>query len=93
MTLQEQLEPYKAIYSPLMLENFLDYWEESNQKGKQKWQLEKTWEIGRRLKRWKRQQDQWDYEKSQRNTLKKVEEMPRENRGNRIDEGFTKLFG
>lgn len=93
MTLQEQLEPFKNTYSPLMLEEFLDYWEETNAKGKQKWQLEVTWEIGRRLKRWKRQKDQWDYEKSQRNTIKTVNEMPQEVRGDRQDTGFSKMFG
>lgn len=88
--LEQQLEPFRSQYPPSMLEDFLDYWDETNAKGKAKWQLEKTWEIGRRLKRWKRQQDKWQWEKEQRNALKLVEERPvhREPVQERKDVGF-----
>lgn len=34
-------------------DNFYDYWSELNKSGtKQKFELEKTWDLGRRLKRW-----------------------------------------
>lgn len=92
--LEQQLEPYRSQYPPSMLEAFIDYWDEKNAKGKAKWQLEKTWEIGRRLKRWKRMQEQWDYEKSQRFVLKQVDERPvrRKSAMNRKDKGFEPLF-
>lgn len=78
MTLQEQIEPFRGQYPPSMIEEFLDYWEEKNAKGKERWQLEKTWEVGRRLKRRQRQLAEWRYEKEQRLALKKVDEKPRE---------------
>lgn len=86
--LEEQIQPYRSQYPPSMLEDFIDYWEETNLRGKQRWQLEKTWEIGRRLKRWKRQQDQWNWEKSQR--FVKVEE-PQRKVEDRQESGFSSL--
>ena len=35
-------------------ENFVDYWAEKNKKGKMRWQLQKTWDLNLRMKRWKR---------------------------------------
>ena len=35
-------------------ENFIDYWCEKNKKGKMRWQLQKTWDLNLRMKRWKR---------------------------------------
>ena len=38
-----------------ILEQFFDYWSEPNKSGtKMKFELEKTWEITRRLKTWSR---------------------------------------
>lgn len=39
-------------YEPRMLNDFYDYWTEPNKKGTMKWELEKTWDTKRRLKRW-----------------------------------------
>ena len=41
-------------YSEEMLLNFGNYWTEKNQKGKMRWQLEKTFEIPNRLATWHR---------------------------------------
>ena len=35
-------------------ENFIDYWGEKNSKGKMRWQLQKTWDLNLRMKRWGR---------------------------------------
>ena len=35
-------------------ENFVEYWAEKNKKGKMRWQLQKTWDLNLRMKRWKR---------------------------------------
>jgi predicted transcriptional regulator len=35
-------------------ENFIDYWSETNSQGKMKWQLQKTWDLNLRMKRWGR---------------------------------------
>jgi hypothetical protein len=87
--LEEQLKPFKDQYSQSMIEKFTNHFIETNAKGKQRWQLEKTWDINLRLKRWKRQQDDWDYEKSQRNQ-RIVEDKPKERRTG-IDSGFTPI--
>ena len=34
--------------------NFIDYWSEKNKKGKMRWELQKTWDLNLRMKRWKR---------------------------------------
>jgi hypothetical protein len=34
------------------IEDFLDYWTEENNVGKQRWELEKTWNTNLRYKRW-----------------------------------------
>ncbi len=98
MTLEEQIQPYKNQYGSDMIDRFIDYWDETvfsgKNKGKAKWQLEKTWEISRRLRQWQRNNVKWAYEKSQRNALKLVDEMPihREPVVERVDRGFQKLF-
>ena len=35
-------------------ENFIDYWSEKNSKGKMRFQLQKTWDLNLRMKRWGR---------------------------------------
>ena len=35
-------------------ENFIDYWGEKNSKGKMRFQLQKTWDLNLRMKRWGR---------------------------------------
>lgn len=92
--LESQILPYKNQYGSDMIDRFIDYWDETvfagKNKGKAKWQLEKTWEISRRLRQWQRNNAKWDYEKSQRNALKQVEERPthREPVTERIDGEF-----
>ncbi len=39
-------------FSNKMLQDFFDYWSEPNCRGKMRWQLEKTWDLSRRIKRW-----------------------------------------
>ncbi len=96
ISLDKQIEPFKNKYSTNMLTDFLLYWKDTDKKGKEKWQLQKTWNIDLRLQRWKRQQDQWDYEKSQKNILKKVsdEELSHKRilKDVEINNGFTKAF-
>ena len=91
MSLEEQLKPYRGEYSPSLIEDFIDYWDEKDTKGRSRWQLEKTWEVGRRLKRRKRQLEGWAHEKSQRFALKQVVELPihRESVTERVNSGFT----
>ena len=48
-------------YDAAMLEQFFDYWSEPNKKGTMRFELEKTWDLKRRLKRWYENQIQWHF--------------------------------
>lgn len=39
-------------YESKMLWEFFNYWSEPNKRGKMKWELEKTWDLKKRLARW-----------------------------------------
>ena len=48
-----KIEVFSYKYPKSMLESFYDYWSEPNtSKSKDRWQLQPTFEIGRRLKTW-----------------------------------------
>ncbi len=51
--LEGECQQFISKYSQAMIEKFLRYWTEKNSKGKQKWQLEETWELEKRLATWK----------------------------------------
>lgn len=54
---REQLNDYAHLYTEEMLNQFCEYWTEPNKsKTKLRYQLEKTWDISLRLKRWHRNQ-------------------------------------
>ena len=47
------IKPYVGKYGNDMCNDFFEYWTEPTQNGKKmRYQLERTWEIGRRLARW-----------------------------------------
>lgn len=49
----EELKKYLGKYSKEMIRSFYDYWSEPNKSNtKIKYQMEKTWDIERRLSRW-----------------------------------------
>lgn len=76
------------IYSPLMITEFLSYWNEGD-----RWKKEKVFDISKRLERWKRQQEKWDYEKIQKMNLKYVDERPIHREYKEVEEngGFSKI--
>ena len=48
-------------YDKKMLDEFFEYWSEPNRsKTKMKFELEKTWDTKRRLKRWFNNQQKWN---------------------------------
>ena len=52
LTFRKQVAQH-STYEALMLDEFADYWTESNPKGKKlKFELQKTFDIARRLKKW-----------------------------------------
>ena len=46
------LNDIKELQPREFIEDFLDYWTEENNKGKMRWELEKTWNTSLRYKRW-----------------------------------------
>lgn len=50
---KSSIKPYVDKYGNEMCNDFFEYWTEPTQNGKKmRYQLERTWEIGRRLARW-----------------------------------------
>lgn len=47
------IAPYVEEYGKPMCMAFFNYWSETNKKGKMRFELEKTWEVGKRLVTWK----------------------------------------
>lgn len=85
--LEWEVDNYSNKYSPMMIKDFLLYWEEGD-----RWKKEKVFDVGKRLERWKRQQEKWDYERTQKQALKKVEERPiHRNEEVREDGGFNSI--
>lgn len=85
--LEAQIEPLRGRYGPAMIKDFILYWDERERTlhlgedgieymtfGKSRWEKEKTWDIEKRLERWKRQDEKWQYEKEVKRV--KVEEKP-----------------
>jgi len=53
--------PYKDKYSRDMLLEFYDYWTEKNPSGrKMRFEKQKTFDIARRLSRWKQNDKKWN---------------------------------
>ena len=54
---KESIKPYLEKYDRDLLNDFFQYWTEPNKSGtRMRFQLEKTWDIGRRLARWAKNQ-------------------------------------
>lgn len=55
---KKSMEPYRGKYSSDMLNEFYQYWAELNpSQTKMRFELQKTWETGKRLATWARKQD------------------------------------
>ncbi len=50
---REKISNYEHLYDPDMLNDFFEYWTEPTPNGKKmRFELEKTWDVKRRLSRW-----------------------------------------
>jgi len=49
----------QSILDNSTLQSFIDYWTEKTASGKMRFQLEKTWETAKRMKKWLSNQRQW----------------------------------
>jgi len=60
-----------GILNKMQLLDFLSYWTESNPSGrKMRFEMEKTWDDVRRLKRWKRNPELWANQRRQNSVQK-----------------------
>jgi hypothetical protein len=57
---QKFLNDIKNLQPKDFVEDFFDYWTEENNKGKMRWELEKTWNTELRYKRWVRNNAKFD---------------------------------
>lgn len=56
----KSLVAYLGTYSKEMIRSFYDYWRERTKSGKKmKWELERTWDMSLRLKKWQSNEDKW----------------------------------
>lgn len=61
----ESLVPHLGAYSKELVRAFYDYWRERTQSGKKmRFELEKTWDVALRLKKWQENDDKWSKPKS-----------------------------
>ena len=64
LAFKESLIPFKQNYSINMLKSFYDYWTEPNHlKTKMRFELEKTFDVERRLKTWSKREKDFDVKK------------------------------
>ena len=64
LTFKSELIPFKQNYSIDMLKSFYDYWTEPNHsKTKMRYEMEKTFDVDRRLKTWSKRQKDFDVKK------------------------------
>lgn len=56
----EQVAPYTATYGASMVEDFIAYWTEPNRsQTKMRYELERTWDVERRLSTWEKKEAQF----------------------------------
>jgi hypothetical protein len=59
--LQELIKPLIAQYDKKMVDEFLNYWTQKNAGGKKElWQMQRVFDVPKRLTTWKKKNDQWD---------------------------------
>lgn len=56
----DQLVPWVSVYGPDMVRKFFDYWRERNKsRTKMRFELERTWDLSRRLRTWEQKQNDY----------------------------------
>ena len=63
---KQQIFPYVEKYGVEMCKDFFNYWSEKNQSGKKmRFEIERTWELSRRLETWNKRQDKFNKGKTE----------------------------
>jgi DNA-binding transcriptional MocR family regulator len=52
INIRGECQGFVSKYGQSMIDDFLNYWEEKDGSGKEKWKKQETWETGRRLATW-----------------------------------------
>lgn len=55
---------FKKDYSQDIINQFINYWTEKNTNGKMRFQLQKTWDTGKRLARWQINSGKFDWKRN-----------------------------
>ena len=58
--LETECDKFKGQYEKEMIKDFINHWSEKNKKGKQKWEMEDTWETSKRLATWYSNSLKWN---------------------------------
>lgn len=75
----ETLTEYRTIYGNEMVEDFISYWTEPNKsKTKMRFELEKTWDVARRLSTWCKNQSRFNYGNNRQNNSADAARIKRE---------------
>ncbi len=62
---KERILTYSTIYQREMLLKFFDYWSEHNENGKKmRFEMQKTFDVEKRLRTWHTNQQKWEKEKN-----------------------------
>lgn len=73
----DELAQFKGQYERQMLIDFFKYWSEPNRSGsKMRFELERTWDLKKRLSRWQNNDDKWNKTQLKPNTNESIPPLP-----------------
>lgn len=76
MEFQKTIEPFIEKYGEETCQNFFQYWTEPNKsKTKLRYEMEKTWDISRRLANWARNEKSFNKNGKTEITTRKYEQL------------------
>ena len=55
-----EVNSFKAYYTKELKEEFIDYWTEPSKSGRLRFEMQKTFSVSLRLKRWQKNQTEWN---------------------------------
>lgn len=74
---EEMISAFSNTLAPSMVIEFENHWRAKNPNGtKERWQMEKVFDMSRRLDTWKRRDQKWTQNQETRKELKNVNEKP-----------------
>jgi hypothetical protein len=83
----DSLVPFVKQYGKKLIRSFYEYWSEPNKsKTRIKWEMEKTWDLGKRLIRWQQNDDRFS------KNLKHEEPAPKQNASKSVDDDINFLL-